>query len=118
MQLTKLEIIDGVYRGILSSSKKPKLLSLTDGSVTLSEATIEDTGNKTFLVTVDIPSDVLADGVQTLCITDPETGESLDMISIVTGQYLDQNLAAEVSQLRAELDMLKATVRKLGRTEK
>ena len=66
----------------------------------------------TWHVAVAIPAQVLADGVQTFVIRDRETGAMLASFAIVTGQPLEDDLRAEISLLRAELDMLKGAFRR------
>lgn len=63
-------------------------------------------------VSLPIPAEVLADGVQTVLIREEQSGETVESISLVTGEALEQDIRAEVDLLRAELDMLKRAFRR------
>ena len=41
-----------------------------------------------------------------------QTGDTLDSISIITGEVLSDDIRAEMNLLRAELDMLKKAFRR------
>jgi len=59
-----------------------------------------------------LPDAMLSDGVQTLLLTDAETGAAVGSCHVSAGRVLDGDLLAEMSQLRAELDLLKRSFRK------
>jgi hypothetical protein len=61
---------------------------------------------------VPLPASVIADGVQTVLITDAESGARLASIPILSGSALEEDLRAEVGLLRSELDMLKRAFRR------
>lgn len=65
-----------------------------------------------WMVKVPIPPQILSDGVQTVTIAETGTGETLSSFSLIAGEPLDEDLRAEVSLLRAELDMLKRAFRR------
>lgn len=63
-------------------------------------------------VSLPIPSELLSDGVQTFLVRDGGSGETLGHFTIVTGVPLEDDIRAELSLLRAELDMLKKAFRR------
>jgi hypothetical protein len=63
-------------------------------------------------VSVPIPVDRIADGVQTFVIRDRREDMLLGSFSIVAGDALAEDIRAELSLLRAELDMLKKGFRR------
>lgn len=62
---------------------------------------------------IAIPPDRLSDGIQIFMIVDARTEEMLDQFAIITGEAAENELYAEVELLRAELDLLKKTVRRI-----
>lgn len=63
-------------------------------------------------VQLSIPSEILADGVQTILIRDDASGETLADVTLIAGAPIDQDIRAEMELLRAELDMLKRAFRR------
>lgn len=63
-------------------------------------------------VELRVPSDILADGVQTILIRDDASGETVADVTLITGAPIDQDIRAEMELLRAELDMLKRAFRR------
>lgn len=61
---------------------------------------------------IAIPPSVLTDGTQTLLLRELEATETLASLSIMVGEPIDQDVLAELDLLRAELDMLKAAMRR------
>lgn len=111
--LTKTEMVSGVWQGLLTGTATMPQLSLTHlnrevPGIKVMEANQENT----WLVQVPIPAELIADGVQTLVVSDEETGAKLQSISLIAGEALDEDLRAEIDLLRAELDMLKRAFRR------
>jgi hypothetical protein len=50
--------------------------------------------------------------VQTFLITDADSDEMLDTITLISGEVLADDIRAELDLLRAELDMLKRAFRR------
>ena len=63
-------------------------------------------------VSVVLPAEILSDGVQTLLVRETATDTELGHFSIVAGVTTDEDIRAEISLLRAELDMLKKAFRR------
>ncbi len=73
---------------------------------------LEDRVEESWHVSVPIPVDRIADGVQTFVIRDRREDMLLGSFSIVAGDALAEDIRAELSLLRAELDMLKKAFRR------
>lgn len=119
MSLTKTRLVAGVWEGQLRGSGPgdgaggPPRLRVTHLNAPLKSVEImalPEAG--LWLVRVAVPPDLLSDGVQTIVIADPETGETLASLSLIAGDALDSDIRAEVNLLRAELDMLKRAFRR------
>lgn len=79
----------------------------------LEGVTVVDAGTTgRWSISVQIPVELLSDGVQTFLVRDGGTGEKLGQFTIVTGVPLEDDIRAEVDLLRAELDMLKKAFRR------
>lgn len=63
-------------------------------------------------LTVPIPEEAIADGVQSIVIYSAGTGDKLGDVTLIAGDAAAEDLRAEVELLRAELDMLKRAFRR------
>lgn len=63
-----------------------------------------------------IPAAVITDGVTVLSIQVAGSTDVLAHVTLVAGDALAEDLVAEVALLRAELDLLKAAVRRQARS--
>lgn len=63
-------------------------------------------------VTLPVPAAVLSDRVQTILLRDAESGRTLARLSVAAGEALADDLAAEVAALRAEIEVIKAVLRR------
>ena len=116
--LTRTRLAEGVWEGLLSvrDATAPKLLLRHQDELLGEPETIEageDPGGiAKWLVRFQLPVERLADGVQTFVIEDAATGDALAHETIIAGEALDDDIRAEVSLLRAELDLLKRAFRR------
>ena len=69
-----------------------------------------DAGHDVWLVAVPIPAALIADGVQTVLISD-QSGTTLESFTLIAGAPLAEDLRAEISLLRGELEVLKKAFR-------
>ena len=111
--LTRMRLSEGIWEGLLAARGEapPALLVRHDDRV-VGEPETEDTGQGGWLVRFRLPADRLSDGIQTFVIEDAATGDALAHETIIAGEVLDDDVRAEVSLLRAELDMLKRAFRR------
>lgn len=98
----------GKWEGIWSGPAAPAFSVLYQGR-DLPDLQIADQGGQKWLISVPIPPDLLSDGVQTFILQ--ASGETVGNFSIVSGAPLEADLRAEISLLRAELDLLKQAFR-------
>ena len=107
--LTPSRILEGVWEGIYQGPAAPTL-TVTHLERDVPGVTVEDNGPNAWLVRVPIPTATLSDGLQTYLVQ--QDGETLGSFSVAAGAVLGEDLRAEISLLRAELDMLKAAFRR------
>ncbi len=65
-----------------------------------------------WLLRVPVPAELLNEGVHTFLVIDRATTTTVERFTIVTGALLEDDIRAEVSMLRAELDLLKRAFRR------
>ncbi|SEW39500.1 hypothetical protein SAMN04488515_2605 [Cognatiyoonia koreensis] len=113
LQLTKTKLIGGVWEGVLTGVKgeEPPTLTLSHLNETLEGPDISKEADQWF-VRVAIPTDRIADGVQTFIIAEAESGETLASFALLSGSALTDDIRSEIDLLRAELDMLKRAFRR------
>lgn len=112
--LTKTRFREGVWHGLLSgpAGSQPEISVTLDDmplrGVTLAE--MEAPGR--WALEVPVPVEAIGDGVQTFLIREAASGEVLDSFTLIAGEALADDIRAEMSLLRAELDMLKRAFRR------
>ncbi|KNG94689.1 hypothetical protein [Pseudaestuariivita atlantica] len=114
--LTKVRLFEGVWEGVVTRLRdgagRPNLkvthLEQPLEGVSLSETQDEGAWD----LKVRVPAEAIADGVQTVLITDGDTDETLGSFAILAGEALGDDIRAEMDLLRAELDMLKRAFRR------
>lgn len=119
LTLTKTRIQAGKYEAVLKASEDsapdffPNLAATHDHTPVGELQVLPDTTlERTWIVRLALPADVLTDGVQTFLLIDQDTDATLDSFTIITGEPLDDDLRGEIDLLRAELDMLKKAFRR------
>lgn len=112
LTLTRMRLAEGVWEGLLSPRAKsaPRLLLRHRNELVGEPETVE--ADEGWLVRFRLPVDRLSDGVQTFVIEDANTGDALAHETVFAGEILDDDIRAEVSLLRAELDLLKRAFRR------
>lgn len=120
MTLHRMRLSEGVWEGMLSvpgdTSAPPELRIRHQDDLVGEPETLETKGGgkgqARWLVRFRLPVERLSDGVQTFVIEDAETGDALAHETVIAGEVLDDDIRAEVSLLRAELDLLKRAFRR------
>lgn len=110
--LTRMRLAEGVWEGLLQAQANvaPKLLLRHRDELVGEPETVQaETGG--WLVRFRLPVERLSDGVQTFVIEHAETGDALAHETVLAGEW-DDDMRAEVSLLRAELDLLKRAFRR------
>jgi hypothetical protein len=104
MKLEQGRISGGVWEAMLTAAEAPVIEALHGGRA-VEGVTVALAAAGRFAVRVPIPAWVLNEGVQTILVQ--AGGARLAVITLVAGEPLDEDIVAEVSLLRAELDVLK-----------
>jgi hypothetical protein len=108
MTLVQTRIAAGVWEGVLSASgtASPAIEALHAGRAVEGVEVAPVPGKAgQFTVRVPIPAWALNEGVQTFVVQ--AEGRTLAQFTLVAGQPLDEDIRAELSLVRAELDLLK-----------
>ena len=116
IELTKLRLVEGVWHGALKHHGRDDWepsIEVTHLDFAVEGVLVEqDRVEENWRVSVPIPADRMADGVQTFVIRDRREDAILASFSIVAGDALAEDIRTELSLLRAELDMLKKAFRR------
>jgi hypothetical protein len=112
MTLTQTRIASGNWEGVLTGSGSAGALeALHDGRKLEGLSVTPIPGEAgSYRVQLPIPVTVLSEGVQTVLFQ--VGGEVLANFTLVAGVPLEEDLRAEISLLRAELDLLKTAFRR------
>ncbi|EAU46785.1 MULTISPECIES: hypothetical protein [Salipiger] len=113
--LTKTRFKEGVWEGLLaadSGAPTPEITVDFDGRPVRGVTVTETTEPGRWAVEVPVPQEAICDGVQTFAIREAASDEVLGSFTLIAGEALGDDLRAEVSLLRAELDMLKRAFRR------
>ena len=100
----------GVLTGVPSGQEAPALQVLLRGEEVTTAHLSAGAGHHD--VRIELPASVLGDGVQSLLIVPVGEVTPLATIRLVAGAPLEQDLQAEIEDLRAELDLLKSAFRR------
>ena len=111
--LTKTRLSGGIWQGTLTgaASDKPQLYIIHQGDRVDGLQLTQGEDSDVWQISVPIPMQLIEDGVQTFLITDYQENV-LNSFVILSGEALAEDIRAEVSQLRSELDMLKQAFRR------
>lgn len=103
----------GRYEGLLTGAGATEIEALYRGRiVAVARIAPPQDGQDAQRVTLDLPAEVLSDGVQVVGLRSTVSGEILDRITLMAGNALDGNVLAELTLLRDELEMLKRAFRR------
>ena len=116
IELTKLRLLEGVWHGTLKHRDDPDWtpdVEVVHLDTTLDGVTLEhDRVEEHWRIAVPIPAERISDGVQTFVIRDRRGGDALGRFDLIAGEALAEDIRAEMSLLRDELDMLKRAFRR------
>ena len=114
--LTKTRFKEGVWEGLLtagtSGAPTPEITVDFDGRPVRGVTVTETDAPGRWGLAVPVPQEAICDGVQTFAIREAASDEVLGSFTLIAGEALGDDLRAEVSLLRAELDMLKRAFRR------
>ncbi len=113
--ISKTRLFEGIWEGLViaedSEADQPHLEAVFQEKP-LDNLKLVEVGAGRWSLRIVIPSHVLADGVQTVLIRDVMAQETLDVVSIISGEAIADDIRVEMDLLRAELDMLKRAFRR------
>lgn len=113
MKVTKTKLSAGLWEGVVSETAEEPALRITHLQRDIPGAKVAPSkAEGSWVLQVPIPASVIADGVQTIVISEVSTGQTLCHISFAAGEALEEDLRAEVDLLRAELELLKTAFRR------
>lgn len=115
LTLTKTRLIEGAWEGVLTGAagEEPPAITVTHFDRAIDGIALDKLPDGSgWRVSVPIPPETIADGVQTFVIRVEGSDETLDSFSILAGEALSEDIRAEIELLRAELDMLKRAFRR------
>jgi hypothetical protein len=113
LTLTQTRIAQGIWEGVLTGvTDAPPTIEarVQDRMIGTAELTALPGKPKSFAVRLPLPATVLNEGLQTVLFIAGE--EVLAQFTILAETPLDPDLRAEISLLRAELDLLKRAFRR------
>lgn len=114
--LTKTRFKEGVWEGLLSAATSdappPEITVDFDGHPVRGVTVTETDATGRWALAVPVPQEALCDGVQTFAIREAASDAVLGSFTLIAGKASGEDLRAEVSLLRAELDMLKRAFRR------
>ena len=107
MKLETGRIAGGVWEAVLTGVATAPVIEALHAGREIDGVEVQADAGKAgrFVVRVPIPAWALNDGVQTVLVR--SDGVTLAQFTLVAGQPLDEDIRAELSLLRAELDLLK-----------
>jgi hypothetical protein len=113
LTLTRTRLVAGVWEGVLAAPEgaEPRL-AVTHLGQALEGVEVLPLSSGQWAVRIPVPPAMISEGVQTFLIADAESGAGLGSFALVAGEALADDLRAEVSLLRAELEMLKQAFRR------
>ncbi len=116
LTLTKTRLFEGVWEGQLvyegEGNTQPDIEVTHQERPIPNVQVIENESAGFWILRVQIPAEVIADGVQTFLIRDRRAGVTLDSFALMSGDALGYDIRAEMALLREELDMLKRAFRR------
>ena len=124
MQFDSHGLKGGLWRGRLTHPQgAPARITLILNGEIMAEGRMTADGEDASLVEVDLPHEVLSEGMQTLLLR-ADAGDAgseahpdatlLARMPLLAGRPLDEDLTAEITALRAELELVKRELRRFA----
>lgn len=114
LELTKTRMMQGVWQGLVTGSGDIRpALEVTHQDTPVDGVKLEhDDKAGHWHISIPIPTEAIADGVQTLIVRDKMADAKIGHVTLIAGEALADDIRAEMDLLRAELDMLKRAFRR------
>ena len=111
--LTRVRLSGGQYEGLLTAADGAGVEAVVEGRVIATASVSQDPDRAaSWRVALDLPADVISDGVKVIALRSIASGEVLDRVTLMSGAPLDEDIRAELALLRDELEMLKRAFRR------
>ncbi|MEP2642533.1 hypothetical protein [Roseobacter sp.] len=113
LSVIKTTLENGHWHGLISGPHGAEpAISVTHLGVPVPDVAVAAVPDGTgWSLDIPIPATAIADGVQTILITDTRTGICLESITLIAGEITGDDLRAQVDLLRSELETLKRAFR-------
>ena len=115
LRLTKTRLQHGKWEGVIEGARagaRPEIKVMHRDAPLVDVDLRESKEQGAWDLSVTIPADAIAEGVQSFVIFDASTDNRLGDFTLIAGDAAADDLRAEVELLRAELDMLKRAFRR------
>lgn len=111
--LTRVRLAGGRYEGVLTAPAGAGLEAVLEGRVIAAAEVSSDSARPdSWRIAVDLPAEVISDGVSVISLRSTVSGAVLDRVTLMAGDPLDEDIRAEVALLRDELELLKQAFRR------
>lgn len=111
--LTRVRLQGGRYEGLLTAPEGAGIEAVFEGRVIAAASVGPDADRRDgWRVAVDLPAEVIGDGVQVIALRSTLSGAVLDRVTLMSGAPLDEDIRAELALVRDELEMLKKAFRR------
>lgn len=109
---TRIGFRAGIWQGRIQGTSSGMIDVLHQGQV-LEEVEVTPEAEKSWILSVSIPSECLGQGISTFIVRDRESSAEIGGFSIIVDADDDsEDMRAELRLLRAELDLLKQAFRR------
>lgn len=114
LQLTKTKLKQGVWQGLITGAGDVRpALDVRHADAPVEGIKLDHNPDADhWTLSIPIPAEAVSDGVQTLVVVDKVTEQSIGQVTLIGGEAVGDDIRAEISLLRAELDMLKRAFRR------
>ena len=117
-EFDNLGLRGGVWEGTLAQPHAPGRIVLVQLGMVVGHADVSPLADGRWRVAVRLPVDRLTEGLTSFQLVEQPTGEAttrrIAVLPILAGQPLDGDILAELALMRAEIDLLKRELRRLG----
>jgi hypothetical protein len=111
--LTRVRLAGGRYEGLLAAPTDTGIEAVFEGRViAVAAVSPERDRPDSARVVLDLPAEVIGEGVQVIALRSTVSGAVLDRLTLMSGAPLDEDIRAELALLRDELEMLKTAFRR------
>lgn len=103
--------------GLLRAVMPPVPPQVIHRGQVVAETVMRQAGPDQWAISADLPPAVIDDGVHTLLLVGKAEGAEMQVLAsltLIAGKVAEDDLLAEVAQLRAELDLLKREFRRFA----